>query len=274
VAVGTIGEFLGLNELAGVRGQRPEGEAATQYLRYGRLFVAAMLIPAGRVRGISGCPRVLLDHMHAAMRRHVESGHTPGFVTLVHHRGREHVDATGTMAFNGTAPTRRDTIFRLASMTKPVTAVGAMVLVEECKVRLDDPADEWLPELKDRGSCEARGGRVARPPAFEAGAGGLVSTIDDRAALGQMMRNEDAHGSERILSRPSIELMTMDDLTPEHKAASPFFANFWNDHGWGFGLGVLTGRSDFPACPDASVGTAPSERPGGSTRRKRWLVFS
>ena len=45
---------------------------------------------------------------------------------------------------------RRDTIFRLASMTKPITAVGAMILVEECKVRLDDPVDRWLPELKDR----------------------------------------------------------------------------------------------------------------------------
>jgi CubicO group peptidase (beta-lactamase class C family) len=44
----------------------------------------------------------------------------------------------------------RDTIFRLASMTKPITAVGAMILVEECKIRLDDPIDNWLPELKDR----------------------------------------------------------------------------------------------------------------------------
>jgi CubicO group peptidase (beta-lactamase class C family) len=45
---------------------------------------------------------------------------------------------------------RRDTIFRLASMTKPITAVAAMILVEKCVVRLDDPVDEWLPELKDR----------------------------------------------------------------------------------------------------------------------------
>ena len=45
---------------------------------------------------------------------------------------------------------RRGTIFRLASMTKPITAVGTMILVEECKLRLDDPVDAWLPELKDR----------------------------------------------------------------------------------------------------------------------------
>src|SRR6187455_1451686 len=91
-----------------------------------------------------------LDRMHAAMRRHVASGYTPGLVTLVRHRGREDLRAIGTMAFNSTAPMRRDTIFRLASMTKPITAVGAMILVEECRIRLDDPVDDWLPELKDR----------------------------------------------------------------------------------------------------------------------------
>lgn len=358
---------------------------------------------------MSGFSQPRLDRMHTAMRRHVESGHTPGLVTLVRHRGREHVDTIGTMAFDSAMPMRRETIFRLASMTKPITAVGAMVLVEECKVRLDDPVDEWLPELKDRrvletidspledtepakrpitlrdlftfsagygevaflsptcpllkammeaqlpltewlfpgtqdefmkrlgklplahqpgdrwlyhmgceilgvlisrvsgqslGSflrehifeplgmrdtgffvpeekldrlptCygtdlltgqlvvldEARGGKVARAPVFEAGAGGLVSTIDDMAAFGQMMLNKGAHGRERILSRPSIELMTMDHLTPEQKAASPFFANFWNDRGWGFGLGVITGRNDLSGVPgrfgwDGAFGTS------------------
>ena len=45
---------------------------------------------------------------------------------------------------------QRDSIFRIASMTKPVTAVAAMILVEECRLRLDDPVDRWLPELADR----------------------------------------------------------------------------------------------------------------------------
>ena len=45
---------------------------------------------------------------------------------------------------------RRDTIFGLASMTKPVTAVATMILVEEGKMRLDEPIDRWLPELADR----------------------------------------------------------------------------------------------------------------------------
>src|SRR6478672_3719579 len=100
--------------------------------------------------GVSGFSHARLDRMHGAMRRHVESGYTPGLVTLVRHRGREHVDTIGTMAFDSGAAMRRDTIFRLASMTKPITAAGAMILVEECRIRLDDPVDEWLPELKDR----------------------------------------------------------------------------------------------------------------------------
>jgi CubicO group peptidase (beta-lactamase class C family) len=91
-----------------------------------------------------------LARLQAAMRRHLGEDRIPGLVALVHQRDREHVEAIGTLALDGTAPMRRDTIFRLASMTKPVTAVGAMILVEECQLRLDDPVDAWLPELKDR----------------------------------------------------------------------------------------------------------------------------
>ena len=45
---------------------------------------------------------------------------------------------------------RRDSLFRIASMTKPIVATGAMALVEEARIRLDDPVERWLPELKDR----------------------------------------------------------------------------------------------------------------------------
>lgn len=54
------------------------------------------------------------------------------------------------MAYGSREPIRRDAICRLASMTKPITAVGAMILIEECRLRLDNPVDDWLPELKDR----------------------------------------------------------------------------------------------------------------------------
>jgi CubicO group peptidase (beta-lactamase class C family) len=90
----------------------------------------------------SGFSSARLGRMHATLARYVESGHIAGLVALVQHRGREHVETIGTMAFDSNVPMRRDTIFRLASTTKPITAVGAMILVEECKVRLDDPVDE------------------------------------------------------------------------------------------------------------------------------------
>jgi CubicO group peptidase (beta-lactamase class C family) len=362
-----------------------------------------------------------LARMRAALQRHVGPGRVPGLVALVHQRGREHVEALGTMAFDSDVPVRRDSIFRLASTTKPITAVGAMILVEECRVRLDDPVTEWLPELSGRrvlrtiggplddtvpakrpitlrdlltfrsgygevallesgvggadlelrfrsplcpfqtalseaglslsewpfagtadefmkrlGSLplahqpgerwlyhtsgeilgvliarvagkplgafleerifeplgmsdtgfrvpeaklhrlpacygtdmvtgkllvlhEAGGGYAARPSVFESGAGGLVSTVDDLLAFGRMMLVNG--GGERILSRPSIELMTMDHLTPEQKAASPFFEHFWDARGWGLGLGIITARNDVADAPgrfgwDGAFGTS------------------
>ena len=333
-----------------------------------------------------------LARLHAALQRHVDRGVLPGLVALVSHHAREHVETIGTMAFGGDVPMRRDAIFRLASMTKPVTAVGAMILVEECKLRLDDPVDEWLPELanrqvlrtlesplddtvpakrpitlrdlltfrsgygelgfvaptspllkammearltlaewpfavthdefmkrlgrlplahqpgerwlyhtgseilgvlisrasgrslatfldervfaplgmKDTGfsvprekldrlpACygtdlvtgelvvldEAGNGSYSRPPVFESGGGGLVSTVDDLLAFGQMMLANGAYGRERILSRPSVELMTTDQLTAEQKAASPFFPDFWSTRGWGLGVSMVTARQD------------------------------
>lgn len=91
-----------------------------------------------------------LERLHIALQRHVDSGYTPGIVALVQHAGRDHVEVLGNLAFDGPLPMARDTIFRLASMTKPITAVAAMILVEECRLRLDDPVDPWLPELANR----------------------------------------------------------------------------------------------------------------------------
>ncbi|MGD0472316.1 MAG: serine hydrolase domain-containing protein [Candidatus Velthaea sp.] len=61
-----------------------------------------------------------------------------------------HVETVGTLAAGGGQPMRHDTIFRIASITKLVTAVAAMILVEECKLRLDASIEPWLPELADR----------------------------------------------------------------------------------------------------------------------------
>jgi CubicO group peptidase (beta-lactamase class C family) len=339
-----------------------------------------------------GLSEARLGRMHDVMAGYVERGEVPGIVTLVSRRGEVHVDAIGTKAVGGGDPIQRDTIFRVASMTKPITAAATMILIEECRVRLDEPVDRLLPELSDRkvlkrldgplddtvpanrpitvrdlltfrmgfgqmmalpdtypilraaseqqigmgppnpsampppdewirrlgtlplmhqpgerwmyntGSDvlgvliarasgqplepfvrerifeplgmkdtgfsvppgklgrlatsywtnletgarevydEAEGGQWSRPPSFPSDAGGLVSTVDDYLAFGQMMLNKGRHCSERLLSRPSVETMTTDQLTPQQKAASGWPGGYFDSHGWGFGVSVVTRR--------------------------------
>jgi CubicO group peptidase (beta-lactamase class C family) len=356
-----------------------------------------------------GLSRARLERMHDVMAGHVDRGVVPGVVTLLSRRGEVQVDAIGSRAFGDSDSMRRDTIFRVASVTKPIVAAAAMILVEECALRLDEPVDQWLPELADRrvlraidsplddtvpanrpitlrdlltfrlgiGSvmvfpprypiqqamAEAGVGpgpalpahapdelmkrfgslplvhqpgegwlydsgsdilgvlisratgmnledylrqrifaplgmhdtsfsvpvsklnrlassywinpstgefdifdgvddsRWASPPVFESGAGGLVSTVDDLLAFGVMMLKGGKYGSERILARPSVELMTTDHITPEQKAVFGFFPGFWDTHGWGFGVSVVTRRDDLAATPgrygwDGGYGTS------------------
>ena len=71
-----------------------------------------------------------------------------------------HVDAIGMKALGGNDPMRRDTIFRIASISKPITAAATMILVEECKLRLDEPVDRLLPELANRRVLKRLDGQV------------------------------------------------------------------------------------------------------------------
>ncbi|GAA2292733.1 serine hydrolase [Nonomuraea roseoviolacea subsp. roseoviolacea] len=345
-----------------------------------------------------------LRRLRDVLARHVDSGKIPGLVALVSRGEEAHVEAIGTMRHDGGAPMRRDTIFRMASTSKPVTMAAAMVLLDECRLRLDDPVDTWLPELADRRvlkridgplddtvparrpitvrdvltstfglgmdmtalgtpimgevfargltpnlpvpmpepdewmrrlgelplMCqpgerwqyhisndlvgvlvarvtgqsfeeflrervfgplgmkdtafhvpddqidrlpplyapdpqsgeflvwdESKGGRWNEPPVFQGGGGGLVSTADDYHAYFRMLLNGGTHRGERILSRPAVELMTTNRLTPEQNAArdalardSVHISHGQGQHGgWGFGMAVRTYRGDY-----ASVG--------------------
>ncbi|MGW9436328.1 serine hydrolase domain-containing protein [Streptomyces sp. NPDC055607] len=98
----------------------------------------------------SGFTDAGLHRLREVLEKHVESGKIPGLVALVGRGGQTHVEAIGTMRHDGGPPMRRDTIFRMASTSKPVTMAAAMVLLDECRLRLDDPVDPWLPELADR----------------------------------------------------------------------------------------------------------------------------
>ncbi|MET7328242.1 serine hydrolase domain-containing protein [Nonomuraea sp. NPDC005650] len=341
-----------------------------------------------------------LRRLREVLARHVDSGKIPGLVALVGRGDETHVEAIGTMHHDGGAPMGRDTIFRMASTSKPVSISAAMVLLDECRLRLDDPVEPWLPELADRqvlkrldgplddtvparrpitvrdlltstfglgmdmtslgtpimnavfeqgltpnlpvpmpepdewmrrlGTLplmyqpgerwqyhisndllgvlvarvtgqsfeeflrerifeplgmkdtsfhvpadqldrlptlyapdpqtgeflvwdEAKGGRWSQPPTFQGGGGGLVSTVDDYHAYFRMLLNGGRHGDQRILSRPAVELMTTNRLTPEQNAARNAMARD-NVHisfgqgqhgGWGFGMAVRTYRGDY-----------------------------
>src|SRR3989454_5659225 len=91
-----------------------------------------------------------LDLLHEAMAARVAKGELPGMVTLVARRDDARVDTIGVMAFGSDEPMRRDTIFRITSMTKPILALATMLLVEEGRLALDQPVDRLLPELAER----------------------------------------------------------------------------------------------------------------------------
>ncbi len=99
---------------------------------------------------MAGLSKPRLERMHRVLSGHIERKELPGLVALVSHHGDVHVETLGALAFGDPAPMKRDSIFRIASITKPITAVAAMILVEECKLRLDEPIDPWLPELANR----------------------------------------------------------------------------------------------------------------------------
>jgi CubicO group peptidase (beta-lactamase class C family) len=101
-----------------------------------------------------------LQLLQTAMTEIVGSGDRPGIVTLVSQGRHVHVDAVGTHEFNGGPPMRRDTIFRIASTTKPIVAAIALSLVDQGKLRVDDPIDRWLPELTNRRVVKDLGGPI------------------------------------------------------------------------------------------------------------------
>ena len=343
----------------------------------------------------AGLSKERLDRLQDVMTSHVDEGEASGLVSVVSRRGVAHVDAIGTSALDSSSAVGPDTRFRISSMTKPITAVACLILVEECLVRLDEPVDRLLPELADRqvvrridgpaddtvsahrpitvrdlltfrmgfggyfGPCplndmagplqlsvgppqpslppapdewmrrfstlplmcqpgerwlyhtgaDVLGVLIARasgqpfegflrervfdplgmkdtsffvpadaidrfttsyatdpesgaldvydeptgqwsaPPAFPSGGAGLVSTATDFLAFAEMLLG----GGAPVLSRPSVETMTTDQLTPEQKAVSGFFPGDFDARGWGFGVGIVT-RRESPAAPVGQYG--------------------
>ena len=90
------------------------------------------------------------DRLHEAMAARVENRSLPGIVTLVAQGDDVYVDVIGAMAFGGDRPMRRDTIFRITSMTKPILGAATMLLVDDGRLAGDEPVSRLLPELAAR----------------------------------------------------------------------------------------------------------------------------
>jgi CubicO group peptidase (beta-lactamase class C family) len=90
-----------------------------------------------------------LAHLHDTIAVHVDAGRLPGAVIGVRRFGTTHTDAIGAVAIDGAAM-ESGTLFRITSMTRPITAVATLLLIQDGRLALDDPVDSLLPELATR----------------------------------------------------------------------------------------------------------------------------
>jgi CubicO group peptidase (beta-lactamase class C family) len=91
-----------------------------------------------------------LVRLRSDLERHIDPNFAPGLVGLIAQGSETEIIALGKVAFDREAEMRRETIFRIASMTKPVTATAVMMLIADGKLKLNEPVDRLLPELADR----------------------------------------------------------------------------------------------------------------------------
>ncbi len=101
------------------------------------------------VRMPEGFTSAGLERLHGAAARHVGDDRVPGLVAIVARDAEVHVEALGSLTIGG-GPVTRDSIFRIASTTKPVTAAATLAVAAEGLIELDEPVDRLLPELAER----------------------------------------------------------------------------------------------------------------------------
>ena len=130
-------------------------------------------IPLGKAEDV-GLSTERLKRIGEAVERHVAAGNVAGAVTLVARRGKiAHFEAHGVMDVDTKKPMAKDNLFRLASMSKPITGVAVMMLVEEGKIRLNDPVSRFIPEFAHLNKVAvARAGAAAPPVAAAPRQGG------------------------------------------------------------------------------------------------------
>ena len=136
------------------------------------LFLTAASLPTSPKPEDVGFSAERLQRIHQMIQRHIDAGDITGAVTLVARKGQiAWVDAAGVMDLETKAPMKRDSLFRMASMTKPVIGTAMMMMIEEGKVTLSDPVSKFIPEFKNMkvGILQSPGGgrgAGATPPKY------------------------------------------------------------------------------------------------------------
>lgn len=160
----------------------------------------------------AGFDRDALAQVGPALKAIVDQGALSGVVTLVWRRGEVvQVNTLGHRDIAKGLPMERDTLFRIASMTKPVTSIAALMLMEEGKLKLDDPVTKWLPELAGMLVLEAPDGSLDKTASA-----GREITVEDlmthRAGLayGFTSVGPIAHAHEAKLGSPLVNPLTPD----------------------------------------------------------------
>ncbi|CAE7555254.1 estB_3, partial [Symbiodinium sp. CCMP2456] len=112
------------------------------------LTLLALAIPVVAQDAARNVP--VLEAVDEVVAKHVDDDFVSGAVTLVAEDGKiVHLSAVGQADIEANKPMTRNTMFAIASMTKPITATALMILVEEGKVDLDDPVSKYIPEFAD-----------------------------------------------------------------------------------------------------------------------------
>ena len=116
-----------------------------------------MLAPTPASPESAGMSKAALDRVEDHLKqRYIDAGRFPGTQLLVYRRGKVvHSAVQGFADLERKVPVKDDTIFRIYSMTKPITSVAFMMLVEEGRVALDEPVHKYIPEWKNLGVFQA-----------------------------------------------------------------------------------------------------------------------
>jgi CubicO group peptidase (beta-lactamase class C family) len=151
------------------------------------LLLTAGSVPTAAKPEEVGMSTDRLGRIGEAFQKHVDAHDISGAVGLVARRGKiAYFEAQGLMDIESKKPMRKDSIFRLASMSKPVTGVAVLLLLEEGKLRLTDPVSKFIPEFKSMkvavakpGAQPARAGANSGEVAFDVVSASREITIQD-----------------------------------------------------------------------------------------------